>query len=168
MRSLAGRVFVVALLCSCAAAAFGVTNAEKADRIVVAKAARKLSLYRGDRLLKTYRVALGRQPAGAKHCQGDNRTPEGIYRIAGRNGGSHYHRSLRVSYPNDEDRRAARELGCQPGGDIMIHGLPNGYGWMGKLHTQYDWTLGCIAVSDEEIDEIWTLVPNGTRVEIRP
>lgn len=168
MRPVATRVLIAALLLSCTAATFGIANAEKADRIFIAKAARKLNLYRGDRLLKTYRIALGRQPVGPKRCQGDRRTPEGRYRIVGRNGGSHYHRSLRVSYPNAEDWRAARKSGCNPGGDIMIHGLPNGYGWLGRLHARSDWTLGCIAVTNEEIEEIWVLVPDGTPVEIMP
>jgi murein L,D-transpeptidase YafK len=167
MKPVAMRVLAALILAS-TATAFGIAHAEKADRIVIAKASRELKLYRGDRLLRAYRIALGRQPVGAKRCQGDNRTPEGRYRIAGRNGDSHYHRALGVSYPNDADRRSARQLGCDPGGDIMIHGLPEGYGWMGKLHTQYDGTKGCIAVTNEEIDEIWTTVPDGTLVEIQP
>ncbi|HEV8581089.1 MAG TPA: L,D-transpeptidase family protein [Thermoanaerobaculia bacterium] len=167
MKPLAMRVLVAALLTGFATLS-GIADTKKADRIVIAKAARKLHLYREDRLLKTYRIALGGQPVGPKRCQGDNRTPEGQYRITGRNPNSRYHRSLRVSYPNAEDRRIAQDLGCNPGGDIMIHGLPNGYGWMGKLHTQYDWTLGCIAVTDEEIEEVWALVPDGTPVEIKP
>ena len=103
-----------------------------------------------------------------KTYKGDNRTPEGFYTIDGRNPGSHYHRSIHVSYPNAQDRARAKKLGKDPGGDIFIHGLPNGQGWIGKAHVLHDWTLGCIAVTDEEIEEIWKLVPNGTVVEIRP
>lgn len=162
------RLLATALLLTSTLAAFATPSGGKADRVVIEKASRKLKLYQGERLVRTYRVALGGQPIGPKRCQGDNRTPEGRYRIVGRNNNSHYHRSLRVSYPNDADRRFAREIGCDPGGDIMIHGLPKGYGWMGKLHTRYDWTRGCIAVTNEEIDEIWSVVPNGTLVEIEP
>jgi murein L,D-transpeptidase YafK len=141
---------------------------EPADRMLIEKAARKLTLYRGQNVIRTYRVALGSQPTGKKQCQGDKRTPEGRYIIDGRNKGSRYHRSLRISYPNAADRDAAKRLRCNPGGDIMIHGLTNGYGWVGKLHTTVDWTLGCIAVTNQEIEEIWNLVPNGTPIVIHP
>ena len=116
----------------------------------------------------TYRIALGGQPYGAKRCAGDNRTPEGLYTIDSRNAASAFHRALHVSYPNPADREAARRLGCRPGGDIMIHGLPKGYAWLGKAHAVHDWTRGCIAVTNGEIEQIWRLVPNGTRVEIKP
>jgi len=139
-----------------------------ADIVLIEKKARKLYLYRADKVIKTYSIALGDEPVGKKECQGDNRTPEGRYTISGRNRNSSYHLSLRISYPNAEDRRNAKKLGCDPGGDIMIHGLPNGKGWIGKAHTAHDWTLGCIAVTNKEIEEIWKLVPNGTEVVIRP
>jgi len=112
-------------------------------------------------------VALGRGDLAPKEREGDGRTPEGHYIIDSRNGASHYHKALHVSYPNAEDRARAAKLGASPGGAIMIHGLPNGMGWLGAAHRLYDWTLGCIAVTDEEIDEIWNLVPVGTPVEIR-
>jgi murein L,D-transpeptidase YafK len=88
--------------------------------------------------------------------------------IDSRNAESHYHRALHVSYPNADDRQRAARLGVSPGGAIMIHGLPNGMGLLGASHRLYDWTLGCVAVTDDEIDEIWSLVPVGTPVEIRP
>lgn len=141
---------------------------EHADRIVIYKSHRRMSLFWQGDLVKSYHVALGSAPAGRKQCQGDNRTPEGLYRIDSRNRTSHYHRALHVSYPNAQDLANARRLRCAPGGDIMIHGLPNGYGWLGKAHHLRDWTQGCIAVTDEEIEEIWDAVPNGTAVEIRP
>jgi len=100
--------------------------------------------------------------------EGDARTPEGHYTIDSKTAASHYHKGLHVSYPNAEDRKRAAKLGASPGGAIMIHGLPNGKGWVGAGHRLYDWTLGCIAVTDEEIDEIWELVTVGTPVEIRP
>jgi murein L,D-transpeptidase YafK len=138
------------------------------DKILVEKKARRLTLLRDSIAVRTYRIALGSNPTGPKTCQGDERTPEGRYIISGRNRNSQYHRSLRVSYPNATDQAAANKLKCNPGGDIFIHGLPNGKGWIGKAHTLYDWTLGCIAVTNQEIDEIWNLAPNGTAVEIRP
>ena len=140
----------------------------RADRILIEKADRRLTLMWKGTPVKSYRVALGRAPAGRKQCQGDNRTPEGLYRIDTRNAASHYHRALHVSYPNPQDLANAHRLRCAPGGDIMIHGLPNGYGWLGASHRLHDWTLGCIAVTDAEIEEIWAAVPNDTVVEIRP
>jgi murein L,D-transpeptidase YafK len=139
-----------------------------ADRVVIAKADRTLTLYRGGEVLRTYRVALGSDPVGAKEREGDGRTPEGDYVIDGRNPQSAFHRSLHISYPNAADRRRAAARHLRPGGDIMIHGLPNGLGWLGASHRARDWTAGCIAVTDAEIEELWRLVPNGTRVEIRP
>ena len=139
-----------------------------ADRILVEKGHRRLTLLWKGTAVKSYRVALGGAPAGRKQCQGDNRTPEGLYRIDARNAASHYHRALHVSYPNTDDVANARRLRCSPGGDIMIHGLPNGYAWLGASHRLHDWTLGCIAVTDAEIEEIWNAAPNGTVVEIQP
>jgi murein L,D-transpeptidase YafK len=125
-------------------------------------------LMRGDKELKTYRIALGSHPVGPKTCVGDHRTPEGNYVIDSRNARSQYHRSLHVSYPNQKDVARSKGVCKNPGGDIFIHGLPNGQGWVGKAHALRDWTLGCIAVTDEEIEEIWKAVPNGTPVEIKP
>jgi murein L,D-transpeptidase YafK len=138
------------------------------NRIVILKSVRELQLFDGDKMLKSYKVAPGPHPVGAKQRQGDGKTPEGIYKISGRNPKSSYHRSLRVSYPNADDVARARKEKVDPGGDIFIHGLPNGYGWIGKGHALKDWTLGCIAVTNEEIEEIWAAVKDGTTVEIRP
>jgi murein L,D-transpeptidase YafK len=139
-----------------------------ADHIVIIKSARTMTLMDHDKVLKTYRVALGSSPVGAKQKQGDGKTPEGDYVIDSKNTHSQYYLSLHISYPNAQDRNRARKLGVNPGGDIMIHGLPPAYAYLGSKHTQWDWTWGCIAVTDEEIEEIWNLVPVGTRVEIRP
>jgi murein L,D-transpeptidase YafK len=136
--------------------------------VLIEKAKRSLTLMSGTRQLAQYSVALGGEPVGAKNCQGDNKTPEGLYKIASRNVHSAYHRSLKISYPNEKDRKNAQGLECPPGGDIMIHGLPNGSGWVGSAHRLKDWTLGCIAVTDSEIEEIWRLVPDGTLVKIVP
>lgn len=140
----------------------------KADRILVEKNARRLTLFKGTQAIKTYSASLGNSPAGRKDREGDNRTPEGTYLIDSRNSGSSCHRSLHISYPDAGDRAQARRNNTSPGGDIMIHGIMNGYGWIGALHRCYDWTAGCIAVADFEMDEIWEAVPNGTKIEIRP
>jgi len=138
------------------------------DRIVIEKSARKLSVFSNGKKLKTYRVALGRNPVGTKQEEGDNKTPEGIYKIDGRNPQSNFHLALHVSYPSDEDKTRAADRGASAGFDIMIHGIRNGLGWMGAFHRLNDWTAGCIAVTDEEIEELWRVTPDGTRVEIRP
>ncbi len=135
---------------------------------MVLKSKRQLLLMHGGRVIRQYRVSLGGQPVGPKERQGDHRTPEGRYVIDSRNAASRFHRALHISYPNEDDKKRARARGQDPGGQIMIHGLPNGYAWMGKGQLLYDWTDGCIAVTNEEIDEIWELVRNGTPVEIRP
>ena len=139
-----------------------------ADKILIEKKERRLTLISKKKVIKTYKIALGGNPEGPKERQGDNKTPEGTYTIDSRNRNSKYHLSLHVSYPNEKDRRRAKELGVSPGGDIMIHGIKNGFGWIGDFHTEVDWTKGCIAVTDEEIEEIDKLVPDGTIVEIRP
>jgi murein L,D-transpeptidase YafK len=139
-----------------------------ADRVVINKAKRELILFRGTEALRTYRIALGTNPVGPKRRRGDGKTPEGLYTISGRNPRSSYHRSLRISYPSREDRARAARARVDPGGDIMIHGLPNGRGYIGRLHRQIDWTDGCVAVTDDEIEEIWRLVPDGTPVRINP
>jgi tetratricopeptide (TPR) repeat protein len=139
-----------------------------ADRILVEKKDRRLTLFSQGKVLKSYQIALGGNPNGPKERQGDNKTPEGTYRIDSRNKNSQFHLSLHISYPNEKDKKRARELGVSPGGDIMIHGIKNGLSWVGDMHTEVDWTKGCIAVTDEEIEEINRVVPNGTIVEIRP
>lgn len=138
-----------------------------ADRLLIDKGARRLVVYTDGRVVKTYRVSLGRVPEGAKEREGDGRTPEGSYVIDYRKADSAYHRALHISYPDQDDRRRARRNGVSPGGAIMIHGLPNGLGWIGRFHRLRDWTQGCIAVTDEEIEELWRAVPDGTPVEIR-
>jgi murein L,D-transpeptidase YafK len=139
-----------------------------ADHVIVHKKDRTLELRHGDSVLQMYKIALGSEPIGPKMCQGDHRTPEGSYLIDSRNAASKFHRSLHIAYPNAEDRKRAEAAHCSPGGDIMIHGLPNGYGFIGAAHRLKDWTDGCIAVTDQEIEEIWKRVPNGTPVDIQP
>jgi len=138
------------------------------DRIVVEKSARKLLAFANGKELKTYRIALGRNPVGAKQQEGDMKTPEGIHEIDSRNPQSNFHLALHVSYPSDEDKAPAAERGVSAGFDIMIHGIQNGRGWIGAFHRLKDWTAGCIAVTDEEMEELWRVTPDGTTVEIRP
>jgi len=138
------------------------------DRILVVKRWRVLQLLKRGRVVREYKVALGRRPKGHKQQEGDKRTPEGLYHIAYRKPDSAYYRALAISYPNGQDMESARKRGVDPGGLIMIHGLPNGKGWLGASHRALDWTAGCIAVTNEEMDEIWALVEVGTPIEIRP
>ena len=140
----------------------------KADRIEVEKSKRELTLFAAGRPIKTYKIALGREPVGAKEREGDHKTPEGNYIIDAKIEHSRFHRALHISYPNQTDRERARRLGVNPGGGVEIHGLGDGYGWVGGLHRQMDWTDGCIAVTNEEIEEIWSMVAIGTPIEIRP
>ena len=138
------------------------------DKILIEKSARRMTLISQGEVVKTYKVALGGNPIGPKERHGDNKTPEGTYVIDARNRNSQYHLSLHISYPNERDKKRAKELGVSPGGDIMIHGIKNGFSSVGNAHAGIDWTKGCIAVSDEEIEEIEAAAPNGTVVEIRP
>ena len=139
-----------------------------ADGIVVAKADRTMTLMRDGKAFKTYKVALSREPLGPKEREGDHRVPEGQYVIDSKNPQSRFHLALHISYPNAADRERARKLGVKPGGNIEIHGVGSTYGWVGSLQRQIDWTDGCIAVTNSEIDEIWNVVPIGTPLEIRP
>jgi murein L,D-transpeptidase YafK len=134
----------------------------RADQVVVNKSRRELLLLRGNVILRQYRIALGRDPIGHKQCEGDGRTPEGRYTIDRRNPKSKYHLSLHISYPNADDVARAQAAAVEPGGDIMIHGLKDG-----ELRDG-DWTQGCIAVTNEEMEEIWGLVPDGTVIVIEP
>jgi L,D-peptidoglycan transpeptidase YkuD (ErfK/YbiS/YcfS/YnhG family) len=139
-----------------------------ADKVLIEKKERRLTLLAKGEVIKTYKIALGGDPIGPKERQGDNKTPEGTYIIDSRNNNSEYHLSLHISYPNEKDKMRAKELGVSPGGNIMIHGIKNGFAWVSASHAEVDWTKGCIAVTDEEMEEIYRLVPNGTIVEIRP
>ena len=140
----------------------------RATQIVVDKAARRLTLLHDVTVLATYPVSLGGAPTGPKQQEGDGRTPEGHYTIDYKNSRSQGHLALHISYPSAADRASAQHRGVPPGGDIMIHGLRNGLGWLGRLHLWLDWTDGCVAVTDRQMDEIWPLVAVGTPVEIRP
>jgi murein L,D-transpeptidase YafK len=138
-----------------------------ADRVVVLKKERTLQLLYQGKVIKTYKVALGGEPVGPKTRQGDHKTPEGVYVLDSRNAHSQFYKSIHISYPSPSDRATARQKGVSPGGDVFVHGLPNGYRYVGAAHRLKDWTDGCIAVTDEEMDEIWRAVADGTPIEIR-
>jgi murein L,D-transpeptidase YafK len=140
----------------------------QADEILVIKHERKLYLMRQNESLKWFWIALGRNPVGQKTEIGDGRTPEGVYRIERRDIHEDFYRALWLSYPNGADRERAKRLGVNPGGGIMIHAVPRGYEPTGPGERMIDWTDGCIAVTNTDMDEIWARVPDGTRVEIRP
>jgi murein L,D-transpeptidase YafK len=141
---------------------------DKVDRIVVKKDQRILTVYAKGKKLKTYRVVLGRAPIGHKLEKGDRKTPEGIYYVVSKNPNSQFHLSLKISYPNKADRLEAAKHGRHPGDDIMIHGLSKKLSFVGGFHRVKDWTLGCIAVTNSEIEQIYAATPVGTRVEILP
>jgi murein L,D-transpeptidase YafK len=139
-----------------------------ADSLVLTKSRRELVVYYHGDPVRTYYVALGRNPVGDKERIGDNRTPEGLFFIQGRNPNSRYHLSLRISYPDATHRARAARLGVEPGGDIMIHGLPEEQAAFGPAHRDYDWTNGCIALTNQEIEELWRVIRDGTPIQIKP
>jgi murein L,D-transpeptidase YafK len=154
------------LLTACGSASSQVPAGTKVDRLLVDKSDRLLIAYAGDREIVRYtNIRFGDAPTGHKQFEGDERTPEGRYTINGRNPKSAYHLSLRISYPNAADRAFAKAQGRSPGGDIFIHGQPNR--WPGPTLTN-DWTDGCIALSNAEIEQLWAIVPDGIPITIRP
>ncbi len=139
------------------------------DYVLVKKGERKLFLYAGPDLVKSYNIALGKQPVGQKQKEGDSRTPEGLYTLDWRNPNSKFYRSIHVSYPNISQKRSAKEAGIDPGGEIMIHGQPND--WSERIRLTFadkDWTEGCIALENQDMIEVWDLVKDGTPIEIKP
>ena len=143
-------------------------NKKKVDEIIVLKSKRKLQLFFKGKKVKQYSISLGGNPIGHKQFEGDEKTPEGSYFIDGKNPNSKYYKNLGISYPNAEDRAFARSKGRNPGGAIKIHGLPNSKPWLGKLHLLKDWTHGCIAVTNKQMDEIYSSVKIGTKITILP
>jgi murein L,D-transpeptidase YafK len=165
------RLFITvmtSLLCLLCSAQDGPERQTHADHVLVLKKERTLQLIRDGKVIHSYKIALGGNPVGAKTTRGDHKTPEGHYVLDSRNEHSLFYKSIHISYPNARDRAAARQKGVSPGGDVFVHGLPNGYGWLGASHRLKDWTDGCIAVTNEEIDQIWLAVTDGTPIEIRP
>lgn len=143
-------------------------KSEPVTLVVVKKSAYLLELHSNERIVATFPVALGAQPLGHKAREGDERTPEGRYVLDWRNSRSGYHRAIHLSYPNAEDVSVAKAAGVNPGGMIMIHGQKNYFGWAAPVTQLFNWTNGCIAVRNEDMDAIWDSVPNGTPIEIRP
>ncbi len=139
-----------------------------ADRVVVLKGERRLVLLKGEVPIREYRIALGREPLGPKAQEGDGRTPEGSYVIDYRKWNSDFHRALHISYPTPAQQATAAARGVDPGGQIMIHGVRNGEGVIGRWHRLNDWTQGCLALTNAEIEQVWEAVPDGTPIEIRP
>lgn len=165
IRTLAACVLSAALL-SGIATARGLDT--RVTSIVVEKEKRLMTVYNGTRLLKSYRIALGGNPLGHKQHEGDSRTPEGRYIIDGKNPNSSFHLSLKISYPNRADTQKARRKGLSPGGAIMIHGTPGGLSALNAMGFYSDWTAGCIAVTNAEIEELFAAVRVGTPILIRP
>src|SRR5215813_8728323 len=151
-------LFALTSLLFCMAAGLVAQNPARVDRIVIEKSKRTMSLLEGAKIVKSYKVALGGNPKGAKDRQGDHKTPEGVYAVDAKKLNSQFHKALHVSYPSADDRERAKRLGVNPGGDVEIHGLGAKWGWIGAGHRATDWTDGCIAVTNEEIDEIYPLI----------
>jgi len=137
-------------------------------RVVVHKGQRKLDLMQGSQVVRSFKVALGLMPEGHKERAGDFRTPEGSYALTRRNARSDFFLSIQVSYPNDRDMKHARANGWDPGGSIMIHGLPNRLKREPAYYSDKDWTDGCIAVSNSDMVEIWLLTHDNTPIDILP
>ena len=169
MLRLVAAILSAALFAALAAAAQGETLSEApVDLIIIEKSNREMTLYRDGAAVQSYRIALGFAPTGDKTREGDGKTPEGRYKINYKNPNSQFTLSLKISYPDANDRAAADARGDNPGGDIFIHGTPGRRTPYPAAARIRDWTLGCIAVTDNEIEEIWRLVPVGASVEIRP
>ena len=146
----------------------GIRSHVVADSIVVEKQRHTMTLFQAGFPVRTYAIALGKQPLGDKVQKGDGRTPEGVYRIDSRNPESKYYKSLHISYPDAAHQRRAQAMGVAAGGDIMIHGLPQRFAEVGAAHREFDWTEGCVALTNAEIDEIWRAIPDGAPIQIKP
>ncbi len=138
------------------------------DTVLINKSKRRMYLLSNGEKIKSYKVALGGNPVGHKVKEGDEKTPEGNYFLDYKKEDSAFYRAIHISYPNDQDVARAAELGVEPGGFIMIHGQRNGLGWVSAVSQFFDWTKGCIAVTNAEMDEIWKLVEVGTPIELKP
>ena len=141
---------------------------EKADFVLVVKSEAALYLKKSGKTLKKFPVVFGADPRGPKQKRGDKRTPEGCYLLDYKKADSAYYKAIHISYPNVRDRQRAKAAGVDPGGQIMIHGQKNGFEWLQSLTQQFNWTNGCIALSNQEMDEIWWAVDAGTPIEIKP
>ncbi len=166
---LMGSLFLAAVLIPAASRAEGTFGAVfKADSVLIKKSERRLYLLKDGKVCRDYHIALGKVPQGAKLFEGDNRTPEGEYLLDWRNSNSSFYKSIHISYPNEDDVAFARVVGGSAGGGIMIHGLPANPEYPEWVYVEFDWTDGCIAVSNEAMDEIWQFVEEGTPIQILP
>jgi murein L,D-transpeptidase YafK len=145
-----------------------VHSEQTADLVLVEKSKSRLYLMRQGEVFASFRVAFGSNPKGHKQEQGDGRTPEGRYMLDYKNRGSAFYKSIHISYPSAKDRQEAKKHGVDPGGDIMIHGQKNGYGRLSILVQRFNWTNGCIALSDRDMDLVWNAIKPGTPIEIKP
>lgn len=161
-------LLVLAVLGTAAPPGATASAIEMADRVVVRKSERRLLLMRGERVLRSFDVALGLSPTGHKQREGDFRTPEGNYRLAGRNPNSDFFLAIQVNYPGPDDLRRASQEGVDPGGLIMIHGQPNRPSKPLEYYQTRDWTNGCIAVSNADMVDIWLMTPDNTPIQILP
>lgn len=143
-------------------------SGKKFDKLIVIKSKGIMQAYADEQLIKTYKVSIGQHPMGDKEFEGDKKTPEGSYIINDKNPNSGYSKNLGVSYPNAADIKEAKEKRFKPGGEIKIHGLKNGIGFIGKFHRFFNWTAGCIAVTNEEMDELYKAVEVNTPIIIKP
>lgn len=157
-----------ALLCVALLMIGSLAHAEKADLVVVSKAESRLYLERAGKRFASFKVAFGGQPKGHKQQEGDERTPEGKYVLDWKHAKSGYYKAIHISYPNARDRAAAKSRGVRPGGQVMIHGQKNGFGWLSPITQLFDWTNGCIALSNSDMEAVWNSVEPGTPIQITP
>jgi len=142
--------------------------AEKADRVLVEKAKHKLTLFNNGKVIASYHVVFGSNPVGHKEQEGDERTPEGNYTLDSKNAKSAYHKSIHISYPNAKDIANAKNKGVSAGSAIMIHGQKNGYAAFEQQTQKFNWTLGCIALTNKDMDDLWSKINVPTKIEIKP
>jgi murein L,D-transpeptidase YafK len=154
------------LILTCSTAAFA--DRQRADLVIVNKSESRLYLQYSGKAFASFKVAFGADPKGHKQQQGDERTPEGRYTLDAKNSRSAFYKSIHISYPNAKDRAAAKARGVDPGGAIMIHGQRNGLGWLSAIAQIFDWTDGCVALSNADMDQVWSAVDVGTAIEIQP
>lgn len=138
------------------------------DLVRVEKSSKRLYLLNAGKVVREFKVAFGGNPTGHKQQEGDQRTPEGRYLLDFKKADSGYYRAIHISYPNSADSGSARKRGVNPGGSIMIHGQKNGFGWLGPLTQRHNWTDGCIALLNDDMEQVWKLVDIGTPIEIVP
>lgn len=141
---------------------------EKADLVVVSKKEKTLTLYKNKKILGIYPVVFGTNPVGHKQQEGDKKTPEGHYTLDYKKPNSSFYKAIHISYPNEQDKAEAKKRGVSPGGAIMVHGQPNGFEWAESATQSYNWTHGCIALKNKDLDAVWNAVDAGTPIEILP